>query len=373
MSQPHRPRRTSQLSPIGGSGFGGGSGWSSFSNRRKRRLIRTGAIGLVLLILFIWVLSKCGSDETVAVPNVASTTTVSSTEVPRAQLATATALQVQLGGATYAGVPAVIDSKIYVLGGLNDKKQSSKTVWLFDPLTNTVTEAGALTAPTHDPMGGAIGQTAFAFGGGAGNKTFDKVEVFAAGATVATVSSKLPTPRTDGIAVSTPTRDSLFVIGGYDGKNPTNDVLGTSDGKTFVARAVLPQPVRYPAAEISGNVIWVFGGEQNNQPTDLIQKIDLTTNEATVAGHLAAPMSRVGVHPWRDHLHRRRQVRRRSDRCHPTIRPRDRFHRGRRGPPGQDDRCHGRGVRRDGLPARRPDAETICDDRRHHRQVETTK
>lgn len=244
-----------------------------------------------MLILFIWVLSKCGSDETVAVPNVASTTTVSSTEVPRAQLATATALQVQLGGATYAGVPAVIDSKIYVLGGLNDKKQSSKTVWLFDPLTNTVTEAGALTAPTHDPMGGAIGQTAFAFGGGAGNKTFDKVEVFAAGATVATVSSKLPTPRTDGIAVSTPTRDSLFVIGGYDGKNPTNDVLGTSDGKTFVARAVLPQPVRYPAAEISGNVIWVFGGEQNNQPTDLIQKIDLTTNEATVAGHLAAPMS----------------------------------------------------------------------------------
>ena len=246
---------------------------------------------MVLLILFVWVLSKCGGDDSVAVSNTATTTTVSSTEVPRAQLATATALQVQLGGATYAGVPAVIDGKIYVLGGLNDKKQSSKTVWLFDPLTNTVTEAGALTAPTHDPMGGAIGQTAFAFGGGAGNKTFDKVEVFAVGATVATVTSKLPSPRTDGIAVSTPTRDSLFVIGGYDGKNPTNDVLGTSDGKTFATRATLPQPVRYPAAEIIGNVIWVFGGEQNNQPTDLIQKIDLTTGQATVAGHLAAPMS----------------------------------------------------------------------------------
>jgi len=272
-------------------GSGGGGGWSSFSQRRKLRLIRTGAISLVLLVIFVWVVGRCGSDDTVAVTGSNTSTTVTSTEPPRAQLATATALQVALGGATYSGVPAVIDGKIYILGGLNEKKQSSKTIWLFDPLSNTVTEAGALTAPTHDPMGGAIGASAFAFGGGAGNKTFDKVEVFAAGATVATVSAKLPSPRTDGIAVSTPTRDSLFVIGGYDGKNPTNDVLGTSDGKTFAARAVLAQTVRYPAAEIAGNVIWVFGGEQNNQPTDLIQKIDLTTGEATVAGRLAAPMS----------------------------------------------------------------------------------
>lgn len=249
----------------------------------------------MLLLLFVWMLSRCGADETVQTPS-PTTTTPPTTEVQRAQLATATKLQVSLEGPAYEGVAAVIDSKVYLLGGLNAQKQSTKAITVFDPVANSVTNAGELTTATHDAMGGAIGNTAFVFGGNAGNKTFDTVEAFIPGSNAASATAKLPAARSDGVAVSSDARDSLFVVGGSGDKGAAaTDVLGTSDGKLFSPRAVLAESVRYPAAVMDGNVIWVIGGEQNNQPTDLIQKVDLASGTASVVGRLPFPISRAAT------------------------------------------------------------------------------
>ena len=84
-----------------------------------------------------------------------------------------------------------------------------------------------------------------------------------------------------------------YVVGGYDGTNPSSldpQVLATRDGQHFRVAARLPVPVRYAAAAAADGLIWVFGGQTGSGATDVIQRIDPATGAATVAGHLPRPV-----------------------------------------------------------------------------------
>ncbi len=90
---------------------------------------------------------------------------------------------------------------------------------------------------------------------------------------------------------------TTYIIGGYDGTNPTSEVLATGDGTTFRSVAELAVPVRYPVAAAGGGDIYVFGGQQvgggaaaADQPTDVIQRIEPAHHRVSVVGHLPFPL-----------------------------------------------------------------------------------
>jgi N-acetylneuraminic acid mutarotase len=78
----------------------------------------------------------------------------------------------------------------------------------------------------------------------------------------------------------------VFIVGGFDGSSPTNDVLATVDGLSFRTVAQLAAPVRYPAAGVAGTTLYVFGGEWNGTFSAAIQAIDLRTGRTRIAGQL---------------------------------------------------------------------------------------
>ena len=104
-----------------------------------------------------------------------------------------------------------------------------------------------------------------------------------------TISGHLPQPRSDLAVAADAT--TAYVVGGYTGSAELPDVLATTDGASFRVVAQLAQTVRYPAAVVVGSDLWVFGGEHQGVATDDIQRIDLTTGVASIAGHLPGPLA----------------------------------------------------------------------------------
>ena len=103
------------------------------------------------------------------------------------------------------------------------------------------------------------------------------------------MTGQLPGPRSDLSSVTV--GSTAYLVGGYDGASYDGAVLATGNGSTFRTVATLPVPVRYAAVADTGNDIWVFGGLTPAGPTRDIQRVNLATGRAAIAGHLPAPVS----------------------------------------------------------------------------------
>ncbi|MFC2079412.1 Kelch repeat-containing protein, partial [Candidatus Bipolaricaulota bacterium] len=88
-----------------------------------------------------------------------------------------------------------------------------------------------------------------------------------------------------GIAVS---NDSLFVLGGYDGKSYRSEILRVVDDEARVI-ARLPGPRAYGAAIGVGNALYYAGGWDGERMLDDIVAIDLSSGAATVVAQLSSP------------------------------------------------------------------------------------
>jgi hypothetical protein len=176
-----------------------------------------------------------------------------------------------------------------LLGGLNASQATSATVGEIDTATGRWRTLGRLAEPVHDAAGAVVGGRDLIFGGGA-NTVGATVQAFAGQATAATVG-RLPTPRADLAAVAV--GDRVVLAGGYDGTNPSPDVLGTTDGMHFAVLARLPQAVRYPAMVALGQKVYVIGGSVPGPAgaTAAIQVVDLARGTASIGGQLPAALS----------------------------------------------------------------------------------
>jgi N-acetylneuraminic acid mutarotase len=159
-----------------------------------------------------------------------------------------------------------------------------------DPATGHSDVTGRLAVAVHDSAGAALGGRSFVFGGGSFSTVSD-IQAWTAGS--ATVLGSLPTPRSDLTAVTS--GSTAYIVGGFDGTAMAPQILATPDGVTFRPVADLPVPVRYAAAGVVGGTLWVIGGvtstsEGGTAETDAVQRVDLATGEARVAGRLAAPL-----------------------------------------------------------------------------------
>jgi hypothetical protein len=184
-------------------------------------------------------------------------------------------------------------NSVIVAGGLDPAGGSLARVFSLDTASGAITPLGNLASPVHDAAGAELGGRDIVFGGGSPATTPSIESVAApAGTTPAAgvASGRLPQPRSDASAVVI--GDTAYVVGGYDGTNPDEQVLATKDGTHFSVVANLPVSVRYPAVAASGQRVYLFGGEavgghNAGQAVDTIQMVDPASKSATVVGHLS--------------------------------------------------------------------------------------
>ena len=190
--------------------------------------------------------------------------------------------------APVSGEAAVaVGGDVWVIGGLDAADASSNGVFSLDPKSGSLQPVGALTQPLHDEAAAASGNSVLVLGGGSTTST-DAVESISRTGS-ATGAGRLPRPRSDLVAATVDGR--TYVLGGYDGSTPDTTVLETTDGHAFKTVASLPVPVRYPAAAVAGNAIYLFGGETaSGRPTDAVQEIDPAAGTARVVAHLPHPV-----------------------------------------------------------------------------------
>ena len=115
---------------------------------------------------------------------------------------------------------------LQIIGGLNQRSVTTRTVTKLNPVTGRTT--GRLAAASHDAAGAVLGGRPYLFGGGV-------VASLAAvqslrGRHTATVA-ELPGPRSDLSSVTL--GGTAYLIGGYDGATYAPAVLATSNGTAF--------------------------------------------------------------------------------------------------------------------------------------------
>ena len=200
---------------------------------------------------------------------------------------TATSSSARLPTALHGEAVAPTAGGLLVIGG-EDSGVSTDRVYRLDPTTGRTSLDASLTQPLHDGAAVTIGNETLVFGGG-NTSTLDLVQVLTPGGTARPVG-RLPNALSDISAVHL--AGAAYVLGGYDGQNPSASVLQTTDGHAFTRVARLPTPVRYTAAATIGDKIYAFGGELGGGgDTTEIQEYDLATERAVVAGHLSDPVA----------------------------------------------------------------------------------
>jgi len=176
---------------------------------------------------------------------------------------------------------------LVVAGGLVAGDQSTGAAYRVDLHNGHAVTLADLPVPVHD-VGGAVVQGRPEVIGG-GNATEQDVVQSAQVGGGWRVHGHLPSPRSDLAAVTV--GDRVFVVGGYDGTTPAlADVLVSTGGGVFRVFGRLRVAVRYPAIALGDGAIWVFGGERNGVEVDLLQRVDLRTGRARIAGHLPRPL-----------------------------------------------------------------------------------
>jgi len=176
---------------------------------------------------------------------------------------------------------------LLIIGGLDQRSVTTRTVTELNPVTGRTVRAGRLAAASHDAAGALLGGTPYLFGGGVA-ASLASVQALH-GRRTATVAGQLPGPRSDLSSVTL--GGTAYLIGGYDGARYDAAVLATGNGRTFRTVARLPVPVRYAAVAGTGREIYVFGGQTAAGPSRVIQQVNLGTGRATVVGHLPAPVT----------------------------------------------------------------------------------
>jgi hypothetical protein len=269
--------------------------WDDWGTSRRKRFFRTVGLGLVAFVLLLVVAVKCGGDDRAGVGSRdqgSPTSTTRPASTAPSQVVTAAHHSSDLPGATYQGPAAAVGQTVVMMGGINDTTQSTKRIWQFDPASGETRNIAVLAANTNGGASAAVGQQDYLYGGGAGNQVFDTIDSVTVGENRERVAGKLPSPRTDAVAVVDPASGTVYLVGGTgSGGQPQLDVLASTDGVTFEPVTTLAEPVRSAAVAFHDGGIWVFGGRWDDTSRTSIQRVDLTARATTVVAQLPEALS----------------------------------------------------------------------------------
>ena len=175
---------------------------------------------------------------------------------------------------------------LLVSGGLLADQSSSGSVIRVDLRTGRSVVAGHLAMPVHDAASAVLGGRLLVFGGGTYSSSAAVQRPSPAGGAM---YGTLPAPRSDLIAITEGT--TAYLAGGHSGGTYARTVLATTDGRHFRVVARLPLPVRYPGVVAAGAQLWIFGGLTPSGPVSAVQRVNLRTGRARLAGKLPHPLA----------------------------------------------------------------------------------
>jgi hypothetical protein len=248
-------------------------------------------VRLFLLVVLVGWLIVLGARGLFSGGGSKSTSTTGSHAAARADRTApprATTSPARLPQPIHGATAAVSGGRLLVIGGADRADVSTDSVLSIDPGSGKVATAGTLSQPLHDAAATTLGGRTLVFGGGA-STTLDAVQELSPGGSAHQIGH-LPAALSDLSAVSIGA--SAYVLGGFDGQQPSAAVYRTSDGRSFTTAGRLPTAVRYAAVVALGDRIYAFGGElASGTDTDTVQEYDTATGRASVAGHLPESVS----------------------------------------------------------------------------------
>jgi hypothetical protein len=219
-------------------------------------------------------------------PTTAATTSDTAVAATPVHSVTATTAPWRIAVSLSRTVALPVSDGIDLLGGLLDGGHSSNLVRHLALPSGTITADGHLAVAVHSAAGVTFGGKQYLYAGATTGEVAG-IQQIVPGST-ATSAGSLPSARADLVAVTVGTK--VVLLGGFDGTKALADVLVSTDGVHFTVLTKLPVPVRYAAAVVRGDQIYLYGGDVAGKQTDDIQRIDVTAGTATVVGHLPEPI-----------------------------------------------------------------------------------
>jgi len=251
-----------------------------------RRYLRPASAGVLLLGLAGCTAAPAATPTPVPPGRTAASAAAAPPAVP-ARLSAAR-LAVTLPAALSRPVVFAAPGGLLVAGGLTTGQRTTAAVLRVDLAGAKVSPDGALARPVHDAAGATVAGQDLVFGGGTA-ASVATVQALVPGAP-GRVVGQLPQARSDLVAAAT--GGAAYLLGGYTGVAFSPAVLRTTDGVSFTVVATLPVPVRYPALIATPTALWLAGGElPGGRATDVVQRVDLATGTAVVAGRLPGPLA----------------------------------------------------------------------------------
>lgn len=192
---------------------------------------------------------------------------------------------------------AVLDGKIYVVGGVDEKGKTLATVEIFDPVKNEWTKGLDLPNPlNHVAVASTLGKLLVI--GGFTNMNWDPVDlvyIFDPATNTWTEGPKLPSKA--GALSAITVGNLIYCIGGRNSQGDLGDtsVLDPKTGKWEMLSA-MPTPRNHLAiGEIDGK-IYAAGGRTSIAPNNLnaLEIYDTTTDEWTKGPNMPTQRSGIG-------------------------------------------------------------------------------
>ncbi|MBI4669402.1 MAG: hypothetical protein HY747_09525 [Elusimicrobia bacterium] len=188
------------------------------------------------------------------------------------------------------GAVAVVDGRIYVLGG-NDGLVSSRNE-RYDPETNAWTTLASLPTPRWAIAAVSIGNKIYAIGGLNSSGYYSAVnEMYDPQTNVWTTMAPLQTARTSFAAAAWGKK--IYAIGGFfnDSYLSTTEEYDV-EGNNWVYKANLPTPREKFSAAVLGGKIYTAGG-YDGFVRDNVEIFDPAANQWKIAGPLSSARERL--------------------------------------------------------------------------------
>jgi N-acetylneuraminic acid mutarotase len=204
----------------------------------------------------------CGDDGSPAATPSSNTRTAGSTQAPGASGAAAT--QAPMTWASRAPLPtprsevasAVLDGKIYVIGGFVASGQTSNVLEVYDPVTDRWERRAPMPQARDHAMAAALNGRVFVVGGGLGGPLREGFS-YEPTSDRWTAIADMPHRRTSGGAA---TLNGRIIVAGGVGDSPLATMIYNMPSNTWSEGPPLPAPREHLAVAFTSNAVYVVGG-----------------------------------------------------------------------------------------------------------------
>jgi N-acetylneuraminic acid mutarotase len=242
---------------------------------------------LTPLALLVTLLLACSGDDDDSASTPATTTASSAltTAVPGAPLA--------WGGRAPLPTPrsevasAVLDNRIYIIGGFNAQGQSTNVVEVYTPVglvspDNHWERLASMPEPRDHPMAAAFAGKVYVFGGGLGQET-RSVFAYDPASDTWTRMADMPFRRTAGGAAVL--GDRIIVAGGT-GDSPATSMVYDPARDSWSVGPALSEPREHLAVAAANGRVYVIGGRWE----DVLKSKNEVLDSPTGSWRTVAPM-----------------------------------------------------------------------------------